>query len=66
MKIIRNDGISPYFAVEILCEGIFDHVTTFWVFTHIKSVLIVTAASILIKKSAIVCFILKVNLCENL
>ena len=41
-------GVSSYFAVEILYEGIFGHVTTFWVFTHVKIVLIVTAASILI------------------
>ena len=37
-----------YFAVEILYEGIFGHVTTFWIFIHVKIVLIVlvTAASI--------------------
>jgi len=51
MKIIRNSEkgwVSSYFAVEILYEGIFGHVTTFWVFTQVKIVLIVTAASILI------------------
>ena len=38
MKIIRNNEkteVSSYFAVEILYEGIFDHVTTFWIFTYI-------------------------------
>ena len=49
MKIIKNDEraeASPYFTVEILYEGIFGHVTTFWVFTYVKIVLIATAANI--------------------
>jgi len=51
MKIIRNSEkarVSSYSAVKILYKGIFGHVTTFWVFTHVKILLIVTAASILI------------------
>ena len=35
-----------YFVVEILYEGIFGHVTTFWIFTYVKIVLMVTAANI--------------------
>ena len=35
-----------YFAVEILYEGIFGHVTTSWIFTYVKIVLIATAANI--------------------
>ena len=49
MKIIRNNEkteVSSYFAVEILYEGIFGHVTTFWTFTYVRIVLIVTAANI--------------------
>ena len=49
VKIIKNDEraeASPYFVVEILYEGIFGHVTTFWVFTYVKIVLIATAANI--------------------
>ena len=48
MKTVKKAGVSSYFAVEILYEGIFGHMTTFWGFTHVKIVLIVTAASILI------------------
>jgi len=33
MKIIKNRGVSSYFVVEILYEGIFGHVT-FFGFSH--------------------------------
>ena len=49
MKIIRNNkkaAASSYFAVEILHEEIFGHVTTFLIFTHVKIVLIATTANI--------------------
>jgi len=44
---VEKAGVSSYFAVEILYEGIFGHVTTFWVFTLVTIVRIVTTASIL-------------------
>ena len=59
-EIKKKVKVLSYFTVEIL---IFSHVTTFWI---VKIVLIVTAANIPIKKLALVCFILKVNLCKNL
>ena len=43
---MKKAEASSHFAVEILYEGIFGHVTTFWVFTYVKIVLIVTAANI--------------------
>jgi len=53
MKIIRNS--EKGWGLILFCrgnptvyEGIFGHVTAFWIFTHVKIVLIVTAASILI------------------
>ena len=49
VKIIRNNEkaeASSYFAVEILYEGIFVHVTTFLICTHVKIVLIATTANI--------------------
>ena len=49
MKTIRNSekaGISSYFAVEILYERIFGHMTTFWVFTHVKIVFILAGADL--------------------
>ena len=68
MKIIRNNEkaeASSYFAVEILYEGFFGHVTTFWIFTCYNC-----ADSNCCKHSnnklALVCFILEVNLCEYL
>ena len=48
MKTIKNNEkaeASSYFTVEILYERIFGHVTTFWIFTYIKIVLIATAAN---------------------
>ena len=45
---MKKAEASSYFAVEILFEGVFGHVTTFWIFTYVKMVLIATAANILI------------------
>ena len=63
----RAEG-SSYFAVKILYEGIFGHMTTFWIYFH--SVSCNYADIECYKQSnnklALVCFILKVNLCENL
>jgi len=56
-------GVSSYFAVEILYEGIFNHVTTIWVFTLVNHSDCCKHSN---NKSALVCFILKVSLCENL
>ena len=69
MKFIRNNEkaeASSYFAVEILYEGIFGHMTTFLICTHVKIVLIATTANIPITNSHLFAFILKVNLNENL
>ena len=46
MNIIRNNEASSYFTVEILYEGIFGYVTTFWIFTYVKILMIATAANI--------------------
>ena len=62
-ETMKRAEASSCFAVEILYKGIFGHVITFWIFTYVKIVLILTAAS---NPIALVCFILKVNLCENL
>ena len=43
---MKKAEASSYFAVEILYEGIFGHVTTFLILTHAKIVLIATAANI--------------------
>ena len=43
---MKKTEISSSFVVEILYEGIFGHVTTFWIFTYVKIVMIVTAANI--------------------
>ena len=43
---MKKAEASSYFAVEILYEGIFGHVITFWIFTYAIIVLIVTAANI--------------------
>ena len=37
-----------YFAMEILYEEIFGYVTTFWICTHVKIVIIVTVENDLI------------------
>ena len=36
---------SSYFAVEILYEGIFCHIVTFWIFMYVKLMLILNAAN---------------------
>ena len=43
---MKKAEASSYFAVEILYEDIFGHVTTFWIFTYVKIVMIATAANI--------------------
>ena len=43
---MKKAEVSYYFAVEILYEGIFGHVTIFWIFTYVKIVLMETAANI--------------------
>ena len=53
-----------YFAVEILYEGIFGHMTTFLIFTHVK--IDSDCCKHSNNKLALVCFNLKINLCENL
>ena len=64
---MKKAEASSYFVVEILFEGVFGHVTTFWIFTYVKMVLIATTANILItNKHLFAVSGLKVNLCENL
>jgi len=43
---MKKVEVLSYFAVEILYEGIFDHTICFWIFTHVRMVLIVSAAKI--------------------
>ena len=56
-ETVKKAGVSSYFPVEILYEGIFGQVATFWVFTHVKIVLIVTAANILIKNQLLFAYL---------
>ena len=44
VKIIRNNERLRHHLICSGNEGIFGHVTTFWIFTHVDIVLIATAA----------------------
>ena len=44
-ETMKRAEASSCFAVKIQYKGIFGHVTTYWVSTYVKIVLIVTAAN---------------------
>ena len=45
-ETMKKAEALSYFTVEILYEGIFGHMTTFWMFTYVNIVLTMTTANI--------------------